>query len=171
MSVNMIAASLRVSAGLVLALSSGMATIIEQVTCGCQTGRGACRWLFPSLRYSGKSRERNMRANQASRKCSRCTAQATCNAALRRQITLLRAEVAQLRAQLHSLQAQLSQTSANSHKPPSSDPPTRVRVKVRELSTRPRGGQPGHPGTTRALRPAAAVDELHVCQPTHCAGC
>jgi transposase len=44
-------------------------------------------------------------------------------------------------------------------------------VKVRELSTRKRGGQPGHPGTTLQLRPVAEVDELHVCQPTHCAGC
>jgi transposase len=44
-------------------------------------------------------------------------------------------------------------------------------VKVRELSTRQRGGQPGHPGTTRQLRPVAEVDELHVCQPTHCANC
>jgi hypothetical protein len=37
MSVNMIAASRRVSAGLTLALSSDMAAIIEHVACGCQT--------------------------------------------------------------------------------------------------------------------------------------
>jgi transposase len=83
----------------------------------------------------------------------------------------LQAEVTRLRAQLRTLHAQLSQTSANSHKPPSSDPPTHTRVKVRELSTRPRGGQPGHRGTTRMLLPVTEVDELHVCQPTHCAGC
>ncbi|HJY82272.1 MAG TPA: DUF6444 domain-containing protein [Candidatus Binatia bacterium] len=112
-----------------------------------------------------------MDASQASRKCSRCAAQAARNAALRRQVTLLQAEVARVRAQLHSLRAQVSQTSATSHKPPSSDPPDRVRVRVRELSTRPRGGQPGHRGTTRALLPAVEVDELHVCQPTHCTGC
>src|SRR5262249_44453226 len=35
----------------------------------------------------------------------------------------------------------------------------------------PRGGQPGHRGTARPLRPVAEVDELHVCQPTHCAHC
>src|SRR5439155_18099237 len=52
-----------------------------------------------------------------------------------------------------------------------SDPPDRVRVRVRELSTRQRGGQRGHRGTTRQLLPVAEVDELHVCQPTHCAGC
>src|SRR5207245_3154553 len=64
-----------------------------------------------------------------------------------------------------------SQTSANSHQPPSSDPPTHARAKVRELSTRQQGGQPGHPGTTRALLPVAEVDELYVCQPTHCGSC
>jgi transposase len=104
-------------------------------------------------------------------RCPRCAVQAARNAAQRRQITWLHAEVTRLQAQVKTLQAQLSQTSANSHKPPSSDPPTRARVKVRELCTRQRGGQPGHQGTTRQLRPVAAVDALHVCQPTHCAGC
>ena len=38
----------------------------------------------------------------------------------------MQAEVARLRAQVKTLQAQLFQTSANSHKPPSSDPPSRA---------------------------------------------
>src|SRR5262249_32781833 len=96
--------------------------------------------------------------------CPSCAAQAVLTAALCQ-------EIARLRAEMKRLQAQLSQTSANSHKPPSSDPPTSVRVKVRELSTRQRGGQPGHQGTTRPLRPVAEVDELHICQPTYCVGC
>jgi transposase len=112
-----------------------------------------------------------MHIGQAVAGCPGCAAQAARNATLQQEITRLQAEVAQLRAQLQTLQAQLSQTSANSHKPPSSDPPTRARVKVRELSICPRGGQPGHRGTTRALLPVAEVDELHVCQPTHCTGC
>jgi Family of unknown function (DUF6444) len=110
-----------------------------------------------------KPRE-TMRARQAIRPCPGCAAQAVLTAALREEIARLQTEVAQL-------QAQLSQTSANSHKPPFSDPPSRARVRVRELSTRQGGGQPGHPGTTRPLRPISAVDELHVCQPTHCVGC
>jgi transposase len=105
-----------------------------------------------------------MRARQAIRPCPGCAAQAVLTAALREEIARLQTEAAQL-------QAQLSQTSANSHKPPFSDPPSRARVRVRELSTRQRGSQPGHPGTTRPLRPISAVDELHVCQPTHCVGC
>jgi transposase len=112
-----------------------------------------------------------MSTGQAPNECPGCAAQAALNVALQQKITRLRAEVTRLQAQLKILQAQLSQTSANSHKPPSSDPPDRVRMKVRELSTRQRGGQRGHRGTTRQLLPVEEVDELHVCQPTHCAGC
>jgi len=62
-------------------------------------------------------------------------------------------EIARLQAEVNRLQAQLRQTSANSHQPPSRDPPSRARVRVRELSTRQRGGQPGHQGTIWRLRP------------------
>jgi transposase len=112
-----------------------------------------------------------MHARQVISSCPNCAAQVVLTAALCQEIGRLHAEVTRLQTQVKALQTQLSQTSANSHKPPSSDPPTRARVRVRELSTRQRGGQPGHPGTTRQLRPLAAVDELHICQPTHCASC
>src|SRR5689334_11211339 len=104
-----------------------------------------------------------MHTGPASKGYLGCATQTALNATLRQELVRLHAEVARLQAQVKQLQAQLSQTSANSHKPPSSDPPTRARVKVRELSTRQRGGQPGHLGTTRSLRPVASVDELHVC--------
>jgi transposase len=81
-----------------------------------------------------------MHTGRAIMRCPGCVAQAARNATLQQEIRGLRAEVARLHAQLQTLQAQLSQTSANSHKPPSSDPPTRARVRIRELSTRPRGG-------------------------------
>jgi len=81
-----------------------------------------------------------MSEGQAISGCPRCTAQALLMAGLRQEIVGLQAEVARLRGQLKTLQAQLHQTSANSHKPPSSDPPSRARGKVRELSTRQRGG-------------------------------
>src|SRR5215831_2742336 len=105
-----------------------------------------------------------MRARQGTSPCPTCAAQAVLTAALCQEIAWLQAEVKRL-------QVQLAQTSANSHKPPSSDPPPRAQVKVRELNVRPRGGQPGHPGTTRLLQPVTEVDELHVCKPTHCVGC
>jgi transposase len=112
-----------------------------------------------------------MHARQVISSCPNCAAQVVLTAALCQEIGRLHAEVTRLQAQVTALQTQLSQTSANSHKPPSSDPPTRARVRMRELSTRQRGGQPGHPGTTRQLRPVAAVDELHLCQPTNCVHC
>src|SRR2546430_9788338 len=112
-----------------------------------------------------------MRTSPTLGACLSCTAQAAHNAVLRQQITWLQAEVTRLQAQVKTLQAQLRQTSANSHKPPSSDLPKQARVKMRELSTRKRGGQRGHRGSTRALLPVEEADELHVCQPTHCVGC
>src|SRR5262249_31266583 len=87
-----------------------------------------------------------MRARQGISPCPSCAAQAVLT-------IVLCQEIARLHAEVKRLQAQPAQTSANSHKPPSSDPPTHARVRVRELSTRPRGGQPGHRGTTRSLRP------------------
>src|SRR5262245_24567793 len=125
--------------------------------------QGACCNPFPPLRCRGGSQE-TMRSRQDISPCPSCAAQAVLT-------VVLCQELARLQAEVKRLPAQLAQTSANSHKPPSSDPPTRVRVRVRELSTRQRGGQPGHRGATRSRRPVAAVDELHVCQPTHCVGC
>jgi uncharacterized coiled-coil protein SlyX len=84
-----------------------------------------------------------MLASPVIARCPRCAAQAARSARLRHQVTRLQAEVARLQAQLQLLRAQLAQTSANSHKPPSSDLPTRARVKVRELSTRQQVASPG----------------------------
>jgi transposase len=85
-----------------------------------------------------------MHAGQAVLRCPGCVAQAARNARLQQEIAWLQAEVKRL-------QAQLAQTSDSSHKPPSSDPPSRARIRVRELSTRQRGGQPGHRGLPARL--------------------
>jgi transposase len=68
------------------------------------------------------------------------------------------------------LQEQLNQTSRNSSRPPSSDPPPSERPR-RPRSQRRRGGQPGHPGHTRTLVPVDGVDAVVVIKPaqgTHC---
>src|SRR5215510_15904298 len=85
-------------------------------------------------------------------------------------IRALEARVATLEAMMQALQAQLHQTSRNSSRPPSSDPPHRERSH-RPRSTRRRGGQPGHPGSTRTLIPVADVDEVVVLKPEQCSGC
>jgi transposase len=82
----------------------------------------------------------------------------------------LEARVATLEAMVHTLQEQLNQTSRNSSRPPSSDPPQSQRPR-RPRGKRRRGGQPGHPGHTRTLVPVEEVDEVVVLKPDQCSGC
>jgi transposase len=75
-----------------------------------------------------------------------------------------------LQKQVGTLQEQLHQTSQNSSRPPSSDPPQTQRLR-RPRSTRRRGGQPGHPGHTRLLVPVDEVDEVVIIKPKECMHC
>ena len=77
------------------------------------------------------------------------------------------ARVAALVAMVQALQEQLHQTSRNSSRPPSSDPPLPQRPH-RPRGKRRRGGQPGHPGSTRTLIPVEEVDEAVVIKPAQC---
>lgn len=62
----------------------------------------------------------------------------------------LRQQVQLLTARVVELEARLNQDSHNSHKPPSSDGPTKLppRRSRRKRSGKKSGGQPGHPGVT-----------------------
>jgi transposase len=87
------------------------------------------------------------------------------------------AALEELETRLHSLQApvrtleeRLTQTSRNSSRPPSSDPPGSPRPKGRAGQRR-RGGQPGHRGHTRSLIPVEEVAEVVVLKPERCQGC
>ena len=75
-----------------------------------------------------------------------------------------------LQEQVRALQEQLTQTSRNSSRPPSSDPPQSPRP-PRPRSQRRRGGQLGHRGQTRPLVPVDEVDEVGVLKPEQCSGC
>jgi transposase len=85
-------------------------------------------------------------------------------------IRALEARVATLEGMRQTLQEQLNQTSRNSSRAPSSDPPQSERPH-RPRSTRRRGGQPGHPGHTRTLVPVDEVDEVVVIKPEQCTHC
>src|SRR5215831_14639795 len=85
-------------------------------------------------------------------------------------IRVLEARVETLASMVHTFQEQLNQTSRNSSRPPSSDPPAHARP-PRPRSKRRRGGQPGHPGQTRTLVPVEEVDEVVVLKPTQCRSC
>ena len=85
-------------------------------------------------------------------------------------IRALEAHVATLEGMMEAVQEQLTQTSRNSSRPPSSDPPHHERPR-RPRSQRRRGGQPGHPGHTRTLIPVDEVDEVVVLKPEQCTQC
>jgi transposase len=84
----------------------------------------------------------------------------------------LEATLARQQAQLDALTARLNQHSGNSSQPPSADPPqARDQRRRPPPSGRPRGGQPGHKGTTRCAFPPEWVVATHDCFPNHCPDC
>jgi transposase len=93
------------------------------------------------------------------------------NAALCLENGALRAESAVLQERVRELEARLGQTSANSSRPPSSDPPQAPPRPKAPPSGRRRGGQPGHRGVHRALLPIEQVDEIVPVVPERCRHC
>jgi len=80
------------------------------------------------------------------------------------------AALLKLARRVAALEARLGQTSQNSSRPPSSDPPAVPRPRRPPSGRRP-GGQPGHPGRTRPLLPVAQVQAVVPVKPTHCGAC
>lgn len=95
----------------------------------------------------------------------------------------LAARVEQHEERLARLEAQLRQDSRTSSRPPSQDPPktraqrrAEARAKAKELmrregERRKAGGQEGHRGAGRELRPEDQVDEIVDHYPDACGGC
>lgn len=79
-------------------------------------------------------------------------------------------EVSALRIEVAQLKEQVNQNSSNSSKPPSSDPPEKPKRQSKP-SGRKRGGQPGHKGQGRKLKPVEEVDKVVEIKPTCCAEC
>src|SRR5712692_8149159 len=92
-------------------------------------------------------------------------------ATLRLENAALRAQNAALQARIRELEARLGQNSANSSRPPSSDPPHIPPKRRPRPSGRKRGGQPGHRGSFRALLPVEQVDEIVAVVPERCRHC
>src|SRR5215207_9477688 len=72
----------------------------------------------------------------------------------------VQAYIRSLEARLADLEARLGQTSANSSKPPSSDPPHAKPAPPKTPSDKRKGGQPGHPKRTRPDLPPGTIVEL-----------
>jgi transposase len=95
----------------------------------------------------------------------------------------LAARVEQLDERLARLEAQARQDSRTSSRPPSQDPPksrqqrrAEAREKAKELARREgkrrkAGGQPGHAGAGRELKPEDQIDEIVDHYPDACSGC
>jgi transposase len=98
-------------------------------------------------------------------------------------ILRLAGEIEQHGERLARLEAQTRQDSRTSSKPPSQDPPksraqrrAEARAKAKELmrregEQRQAGGQPGHRGVGRQLRPEDQIDEIVDHYPQACGGC
>jgi transposase len=84
----------------------------------------------------------------------------------------LQEQVAQHQAQIAALTARLNQNSTNSSRPPSSDPPRAPkRPPTPPRSDRKRGGQQGHKGAFRLLKPQDACHDVVSFFPETCAQC
>ena len=92
-------------------------------------------------------------------------------AALETAVSTLQAQVQSLHGQIAELVARVQQTSQNSSRPPSSDPPDVPLRPPHAPSSRQRGGQPGHPRHARKLLPASEVDAVIEHRPTACPSC
>src|SRR5882724_7306883 len=83
----------------------------------------------------------------------------------------VRVVVMELLQRVAQLEARLNQTSRNSSKPPSSDPPQAKPRAAKEPTGRKSGGQPGHEGHGRQLKPESEVDQIIDVRPEHCEQC
>lgn len=73
--------------------------------------------------------------------------------------------------EIRRLRALLDQTSENSHRPPSSDPPSAPKKERRQRAKRKAGGQPGHEGKSRRPVPPDRVDKTENVRPDQCENC
>ena len=80
-------------------------------------------------------------------------------------------QLVQLQERVAALEERLHQNSHNSSKPPSADPPQTPSRLPRVASGRKAGGQPGHVGHSRPLKPRSQVQRVVELRPTSCAHC
>lgn len=83
----------------------------------------------------------------------------------------VRVLVTELLQRVARLEVRLNQTSRNSSNPPSSDPPSAKPRPAKEPSGRKSGGQPGHEGHGRKLKPESEVDQIIDVRPEQCGQC
>jgi transposase len=87
------------------------------------------------------------------------------------QISQQQGQIKQLEGEVTKLREQVNRNSHNSSKPPSSDGPQTPARPKREPSERKPGGQKGHHGHGRKLKPAEQVQQVVACKPDTCQAC
>jgi transposase len=87
------------------------------------------------------------------------------------QIAKLQEQIARLETEVARLREQVNKNSHNSSKPPSSDRPHTPPSPKSEPSGRKAGGQKGHHGHGRKLKPPEQVQRTVVCKPDTCHQC
>jgi transposase len=90
---------------------------------------------------------------------------------VRQMVLSLLSTVEQLQQEVARLSERVNQNSQNSSKPPSSDPAAVKRKPAVKKGQRKQGGQPGHRGKGRKLKPPEQVSHFVVSRPTACDGC
>ena len=90
---------------------------------------------------------------------------------VRQLVLTLLAMVEQLQQEVANLREQVNRNSQNSSQPPSSDRPSVKRKPPVKKGQRKRGGQPGHRGKGRRLKPPEEVSRFVVSRPTTCGAC
>src|SRR4029079_9500665 len=83
----------------------------------------------------------------------------------------VRVLVQELLTRLVEVAARLRQPARNSSTPPSSDPPSAKPRPAKEPTGRKSGGQPGHEGHGRMLKPESEVDQIIDVRPERCEQC
>ena len=93
------------------------------------------------------------------------------NGSLKPQATMQQEQIARLERELARLQEQVNKNSQNSSKPPSSDGPGTPTRPKGESSGQKAGGQKGHHGHGRKLKPPDQVQRTVGCKPDTCHQC
>ena len=90
---------------------------------------------------------------------------------LQKQIEQQQKRIEQQQKRISQLEEQVGKNSHNSSKPPSSDPPHVKKPPPKAKGKRQRGGQPGHKGHGRKLKPPEEVTRFVVSKPSQCQEC
>jgi len=103
--------------------------------------------------------------------CPRCRELEAIVADLQRKIGVLAQVCEAQQREIEELKARLGSDSSNSSRPPSADSPyAKPRLKKKPSKRKP-GGQPGHPGSHRALLDVTEVDHVERLFPHNCDAC